>query len=129
MAKLIGSQKSGGRKKGVPNKRTKAFVETLEGRGIDLLGEILKATEGFREPERVNIYLSLMPYVYPKRKPVEIPFQFSEHLNLLSAEQLKQLSKELDEKLDLMPRKHKNISKSEFEQNIKNAFEQLEEDC
>lgn len=46
MAKQIGSQKTGGRKKGTPNKRTLAFGEVLESQGVDLLSEVLSAAKG-----------------------------------------------------------------------------------
>lgn len=71
MAKLVGSTKTGGRKKGTPNKRTLAFSEVLESENIDLLMEVLRSARSLSEKDRINVYLTLLPYQYPKRKPTE----------------------------------------------------------
>lgn len=126
MAKIVGSTKTGGRKKGTPNKRSLAFVEILESRGIDLLEEILKESEHLTNYEKVGVFSSLLPYVYPKRKPVETPFQFSEHLSLLSNEELSQLHREVTSKLGLLPQSY--LTQAELDEKIRQAIKDVSED-
>ena len=63
--------KTGGRKKGTPNKKTKELAELLGdyNPAVSLL-EILKSD---RVPIdlKIKINLDLMSYIYPKRKSVE----------------------------------------------------------
>ena len=62
--------KTGGRKKGTPNKRTADIVERLK--GVDIVGELLEiARTTEKEDTKVTVYKELMKYVYPQRKAVE----------------------------------------------------------
>lgn len=100
MAKIIGSKKTGGRKKGTPNKRTLGFGETLESQGIDLLAEILDAAKGLPDKDRVGIYLNLLPYQYPKRKPTEtVTLSLLEQIDQLSKEEIRFVWKDLDARM------------------------------
>jgi len=66
-----GHIKTGGRKKGTPNKRTADIIERLE--GVDIVGELLHiAKTSKKEDTKVIVYKELMKYVYPQRKAVEI---------------------------------------------------------
>lgn len=66
-----GRQKTGGRKKGTPNKRTADIIERLQ--GVDIVGELLLiAATTEKEETKVTVYKELMKYVYPQRKAVEI---------------------------------------------------------
>lgn len=91
MARPAGIPKTGGRSKGTPNKRTLAFSETLSERGIDVLGEILTAAADLSERDRANIYLNLLPYQYPKRKPTDAPFSINDYLDQLPQNDLEML--------------------------------------
>lgn len=104
MAKAIGSPKTGGRKKGTPNKRTLAFSEILDARGIDLVSEILDAARRLPAHDRIGIYISLLPYQYPKRKPSEgpaAPTSLADHLNQLNRDQLQEVRNEVVTRLGL----------------------------
>ena len=66
-----GHTKTGGRKKGTPNKRTADIIERLKGEDIvGSLLEIAHTTE--KEETKVTVYKELLKYVYPQRKAVEI---------------------------------------------------------
>ncbi|MNK15780.1 hypothetical protein D3C87_339300 [compost metagenome] len=100
MAKAIGSLKTGGRQKGTPNKRTLGFSETLQSQGVDLLAEILESTKSLPEKERIGIYLNLLPYQYPKRKPTEtVSLSLLEQIDQLSKEEIHFIWKDLDSRL------------------------------
>ncbi|WP_374034499.1 hypothetical protein ACES2I_00480 [Bdellovibrio bacteriovorus] len=106
MAKSVGSPKTGGRKAGTPNKRTLAFGEVLELHGVDLLSKVLRGAESLSEAERLPVYLGLLPYQYPKRKPTETPlFSIDDYLSKLSKEETHLLWKRLNSFLgyDLEP--------------------------
>lgn len=77
-------KKTGGRKKGTPNKSTLLLKDLLEDEGIDPLAglkECLKELDGITvyDPEtqvsiiraKANIYMDLLQYLFPKRKSVE----------------------------------------------------------
>lgn len=101
MAKAIGSPKTGGRKKGTPNKRTLSFGEALDVRGIDLVGDILDAARTLPERERIGVYMGLLPYQFPKRKPSEGPISLTDHLDQLNRDQLNELRDHLTSRLGL----------------------------
>lgn len=66
-----GKEKTGGRKKGTPNKKTADIMERLK--GVDIVGELLEiARTTEKEDTKVTVYKELMKYVYPQRKAVEI---------------------------------------------------------
>jgi hypothetical protein len=67
-----GKQKTGGRMAGTPNKRTTQLIETLDGLNIDLPTKILELLPTLLPEKQVDVLLHLMPYVYPKRKAVEL---------------------------------------------------------
>lgn len=87
-------KKTGGRKKGTPNKITLSMVERLEASGVDAvkgISDCLHELDALAEEEndegkkvlsafgrmnlitqKANIYLDLIQYLYPKRKAVEV---------------------------------------------------------
>lgn len=101
MAKAVGSGKSGGRKRGTPNKRTLGFGEVLAEKGIDLLDEILSEAKALTASERVSVYVSLLPYQYPKRKPTEAQpaLSIDEYINSLDKREMAKLKNLLSEKM------------------------------
>ena len=69
MAKGI---KTGGRKKGTPNKKTTELMELLgDYNPIQRLIEIAK-DENTSLDMQVKINLDLLPYIYPKRKSIDM---------------------------------------------------------
>lgn len=68
---IKGREKTGGRKKGTPNKRTNDIIERLKDEDIvgNLL-EIAKTTD--KEEIKVTVYKELLKYTYPQRKAVDI---------------------------------------------------------
>ncbi|MBU6375015.1 MAG: hypothetical protein KGQ59_03390 [Bdellovibrionales bacterium] len=74
MGRPHGFPKTGGRKRGTPNRRSDDFSESLFAAGIhpiEELGRIL-SSDKLSDSERASILLSLLPYIYPKRKAVEV---------------------------------------------------------
>jgi hypothetical protein len=85
MGKIKGSIKTGGRKRGTPNKKTLFLHQLLEEKELDPIQGIISALRDLDSvvvyaPEdqinlaksKANIYLELMQYLYPKRKAIEI---------------------------------------------------------
>lgn len=64
--------KTGGRQKGTPNKRTEQFIECLG--DYNPLEALLRLVNDAKTPinTKVKINLDLLPYMYPKRKQVDI---------------------------------------------------------
>ena len=64
--------KTGGRKKGTPNKKTTELMELLgDYNPVTRLIEIAK-DENTPLDMQVKINLDLMPYIYPKRKSIDM---------------------------------------------------------
>ncbi len=76
--KPIGSPKTGGRKKGTPNRATLMLNEKLDAMSCDPLLELAKIAMNEKNPIeiRVRCFSEIAAYVYPKRKPVDMS---SEH--------------------------------------------------
>lgn len=72
MAFQKGREKTGGRKKGTPNKNNLGVKERLEEKGINCIDEIL-AIARYTEDEQIRFqcYKELLKYVYPQRKAIE----------------------------------------------------------
>jgi hypothetical protein len=68
-----GLPKTGGRRKGTPNRATISFRERLAARGYDPIDELITISRDHKTPleTRVQIHLEICPYIYPKRKPVD----------------------------------------------------------
>lgn len=63
-------EKTGGRKKGVPNKRTLQLTEALENLNFDVIERLAVLMPELTYEKQVDVCLGLMPYLYPKRKPI-----------------------------------------------------------
>lgn len=68
--KGVTKAKTGGRKKGVPNKRSLTFEEALK--GFCPLQEIIDSLPSLNDKDRVNACLQLLAYLYPRRKTLEL---------------------------------------------------------
>ena len=74
MSRPEGLPKTGGRKKGTPNKRSKYFNDSMEALGCDplkILSDLLVSESSLTAQERAQICLTLLQYSFPKRKPVD----------------------------------------------------------
>lgn len=85
--KGIKKNPNSGRKKGTPNTGTIRFIEAIEAQGVNLPRAIINTVEQLEKIEKEEfldvdkklkiiqlksyIYLSLLDYVYPKRKAIE----------------------------------------------------------
>src|SRR2546426_989837 len=69
----IGLPKTGGRKKGTPNKATKTVAEKLDALGCDPIEGLARlATDDDNPVEiRMRCYIELAQYLHPKRKPTD----------------------------------------------------------
>ena len=72
MPRQKGTVKTGGRKKGTPNKRTKVLSEALLNNGIDIPQKLAEIFPNLSYDKQADVLLSLMSFVYPKRKSIEI---------------------------------------------------------
>ncbi len=75
MSRPMGIPKSGGRKKGTPNKKTVDLESALKNAGIDVVAELGKTLPVLSDDVKIKVLIELMSFLYPKRKAVE----FSEH--------------------------------------------------
>jgi hypothetical protein len=66
-----GTPKTGGRKSGIPNLSTQELHAKLKNLNIDVIDSIVSELPGLDPEARVNVYLKLMEYLYPKRKAIE----------------------------------------------------------
>jgi hypothetical protein len=66
-------KKTGGRRRGVPNRRTLELAERLEGAGFDPVQVIIDvASDAASTPElRLRAASELLPFLYPKRRAVD----------------------------------------------------------
>jgi len=67
-----GLPKTGGRKKGTPNRATVALREKLDANRYDPVDELIRIARAPNAPLelRAHIHLAILPYLYPKRKPI-----------------------------------------------------------
>jgi len=75
MGRPAGVPKTGGRKKGTPNAKTKELDARLETLGFDPLKELAELVQGANDlstTDRAEICLELLQYIYPKRKALEV---------------------------------------------------------
>jgi hypothetical protein len=80
----LGFQKTGGRKKGTPNKATRTVMEKLDAFGCDPLEGLARIAMDLSNPlaDRIRCYIELAQYVYPKRRPVEVLDEQSPDINV-----------------------------------------------
>lgn len=71
MGRPPGLPKTGGRKAGTSNKKTDELRVILEKDGISIPEKILSLLPKLSAQKQVDTLISLMPYIYPKRKPFE----------------------------------------------------------
>lgn len=107
MAKPLGSQKTGGRQKGTPNKKTLCFEDSLAKHNIDVVEQIAQVLPELSTDRRADVLLNLMAYLFPKRKAVEMTsnidsnVQISAEPILSEKETAERIKKSKAEALDL----------------------------
>lgn len=84
--------KSGGRKKGTPNKKTIELKEFFDSADVCLPEMVLDLIPKLNDSKKVDTLLRLMEFIYPKRKAVEVTnedfskLSFTSAINLLGDE-------------------------------------------
>lgn len=72
MARAAGLPKTGGRKRGTPNKSTLGLQASLEAQGVDIVALLAETLPALSADKRADVLIDLMNYLYPKRKAVEV---------------------------------------------------------
>jgi len=83
MPRPKGLIKTGGRKKGTPNRATQNLVEALDTLNFDIPSKIYELLPKLSSEKQVDVLLKLMEFVYPKVKAIEPEIQkisFTEEL-------------------------------------------------
>lgn len=71
MARPSGLPKTGGRKKGTPNKRSELLSDNLNELGLDVSERITELLPQLSVEKQMSALIQLLPYIFPKRKPLE----------------------------------------------------------
>lgn len=119
MGKPVGSPKTGGRKKGTPNAKFWGFLEVLQSRGIEPLGEILDELQRLSGPEKIKVYIDLLPYLYPKRRPTDQTLSLNEIVNTMSRDELRELWADLSRRLGYDKEGVRELTRQELEEQKK----------
>ncbi|MGE4106485.1 MAG: hypothetical protein AB7F66_04670 [Bacteriovoracia bacterium] len=83
MSRPAGLPKTGGRRKGVPNKKTHLLVEALRAGGVEPVSRICDLLPQLSPKEQANLLVQLLGYIYPKRKAIE--FDVGDRLPLIES--------------------------------------------
>lgn len=91
--KAKGSPKSGGRKKGTPNKKTLFLADALTNLNFNLAEEIIASLSQISDPsQKMQYLLALLDYTHPRLKELEAvpdaPASTQDSVQQLSDEQL-----------------------------------------
>jgi hypothetical protein len=71
MGRSKGSNKTGGRKKGTPNKNSTRLEASFTNEGIDIGSELVRIYKNFSsDQDKLKILFRIMDYVYPRQKSV-----------------------------------------------------------
>ncbi len=75
MGKFINGQEKptgSGRRKGTRNKKSEALEAILDSLGFNLVDELIKRLPKLSPEKQADIILGLMPFVYPKKKAIDL---------------------------------------------------------
>lgn len=72
MARPAGLPKTGGRKKGTPNRRSELLSDNLNELGLDISERITELLPQLSTEKQMNALIQLLPYIFPKRKALEL---------------------------------------------------------
>lgn len=68
-----GQPKSGGRKKGTPNKNSLTVLDQVAAQGFDVIADVVKCIRLCDDPkDRGMMGIKLAEFIYPKRKAMEV---------------------------------------------------------
>ena len=84
MGRPLGLPKTGGRKKGTPNAKTKELSEKLEALSFDpiqVLASLVMEESSLSAKERADICLELLQYTHPKRKAADVAIEPDSNAN------------------------------------------------
>ena len=95
MARPKGLPKTGGRKAGVPNKRSSEFETKLKALNIDPIAGIVSELQQLTSDRRVSTLLSLLPYLYPKKLASFVPELTEEEISRIPDTELIEQAKRL----------------------------------
>lgn len=92
MARAMGLPKTGGRKKGTPNKLSLRLHDLLESCDLNPIVQISKLLPKLSAKEQTDVMLQLLPYIYPRRKTMDLgladqdrqPQSFTELVKMIS---------------------------------------------
>ncbi len=81
-----GLPKTGGRRRGTPNRATLSLREKAATRGYDPIDELITMSRDHKTPleMRVRIHFEICAYIYPKRKPVDQSIAESGSINVIT---------------------------------------------
>ena len=81
-----GLPKTGGRRKGTPNNATRIVAEKLEALGCDPIKNLARIAMDVSAPYEIQMRcnIELAQYLYPKRRPVEIPDEETPDINVIT---------------------------------------------
>lgn len=108
MGRHAGTQKTGGRQAGTPNRKTLDLEARLSDLNVDVPKQLFDLLPELEPAKRAEILLDLMSFLYPKRKAIErteiVDESFSKRLHAIEsmtpeqrAERLKRLQLILNE--------------------------------
>lgn len=72
MARAQGLPKTGGRKKGTPNRRTINLTEQLAAVNFNIPERLVELLPQLSPSEQSKVLIDLMSFIYPKRKAIEV---------------------------------------------------------
>jgi predicted metallopeptidase len=72
MPRVPGTSKTGGRKKGTPNKRSRTFQDYLESINFYVPEKIIEKIEALSDEDQVKYLFRMLEYIYPKRKSIDL---------------------------------------------------------
>ncbi len=78
MGRQPGAPKTGGRKRGTPNKRSLDLVETLDRHNFNPIEKLFGIIPELSAKEQAHVLLGILPYLYPKRKSLDFTLQSEE---------------------------------------------------
>jgi hypothetical protein len=77
MPKPKGSPKTGGRKRGTPNRRSVALQEAFDAINFSVPDKIIELLPSLDPNKQADLLIDLMEYLYPKRKSLEEQIEIS----------------------------------------------------
>lgn len=87
----VGHKRTGGRKKGTPNKNRPDLIRELEARNFNVLDEILKILPSLDAAMKIRSLLNLMEYIYPRKRAITIDEEETQAIQAKIVEKIEDL--------------------------------------